>query len=326
MMSEVLITGANGFLGSHLTDLCISKGFVVHALVKPGTLLDNLSQHKGSDKLMIHECDLTNNELLGEIIKDSRSGLIFHFGAQPHVIPSWKDPADTINVNVIGTINVFEPLKKYEINARVIIACSSAEYGSTAKLNRPLRESDPLLPLHPYGVSKVAAELLARQYFINFGIEVINLRFFNQTGPRKVNDACSDFVRAVARIELGLDEPVIRVGNLNSFRDITGVKDSVKAIWLAASKGVPGETYNVCSGRKIHVRSVLNTALSFSSKKIKVVEGSPVKLRKTDEDVIIGDNSKITALGFKVSQSINEFLKDMFDYWIKYYSDGLHAS
>ena len=201
------------------------------------------------------------------------------------------------------------------------MACTSAEYGTTTDLvDRPLKETDPLLAVHPYGISKIAGELLARQYFLNFGIEIVNLRFFNQTGPRKYGDACADFIHKVAKIELNKDEPVIEVGNLDPYRDITGVKDSIQAMWLAAIKGRIGETYNVCSNMKTQIREILDFALSFSKKKIKVIENAPNKLRKTDEDVILGDNSKIKdELGFTITQSIEEILNDMFDYWIDYY-------
>jgi GDP-4-dehydro-6-deoxy-D-mannose reductase len=216
---------------------------------------------------------------------------------------------------------VFEPLKKHSIESRVIVACSSAEYGTTTeKINRPLKESDSLRAVHPYGISKIATELLARQYHLNFGIDLVNLRFFNQTGPRKVNDACSDFIRRIAQIELGLVEPVIEVGNLSPYRDITGIKDSLHAIWLSAQKGTSGETYNVCSNRKIQIRKVLEIALRFCSKKIEVKENVPKKMRKSDEDIILGDNSKLKKeLGFRITQSIDEILKDMFDYWIDFY-------
>ncbi|MHA1492289.1 MAG: GDP-mannose 4,6-dehydratase, partial [Promethearchaeota archaeon] len=152
-MENVLITGANGFLGSHLTDLCISKGHEVHALVRPNQSINNLAQYsKGkstfirekkleafneniqiptnNEKLTVLECDIKNRVLLEKIIKKVKPRFIFHFAAQPHVIPSWEDPVDTIETNVIGTINVFEIIKKYDIKTRVIVACSSAEYGT----------------------------------------------------------------------------------------------------------------------------------------------------------------------------------------------------
>ena len=342
-METIFISGARGFLGSHLTDFCINHSKEVYGIDLPDHPLQNLSHYtkeqilfSSEDKLkafgksiqiptsnknfVFLECDLMNNGLLEKIIQKIRPKFIFHFGAQPLVIPSWEDPVNTIKTNVIGTINIFEAIKKHKIKTRVVVACTSAEYGTTTSLNRPLKESDPLLAIHPYGISKIATELLARQYFINFGIEAIILRFFNQTGPRKRGDACADFISKIAKIELGLEEPVIEVGNLNTYRDFTGVKDSLEAIWLAATRGTSGETYNVCTGRKIQIRQILNICLTFSTRKIVVKENSSYKLRKTDEDIILGDNSKIKIeLGWDASIPIEETLKDMYDYWLDYY-------
>jgi len=344
-MEKILITGANGFIGSHLTDFCIMKGYEVYAFDIPNYPLRNLHHYTNgkinfseNDKLeflgesikipttnknlIFFECNLKNSQLIEKIFCKVKPKYIFHFGAQPFVIPSWEDPVNTIETNVIGTINIFEPIKKYNIKTRVIVACSSAEYGTTTELNSPLKETDPLLAVHPYGISKIATELLSRQYYLNFGIEIVNLRFFNQTGPRKKGDACADFISKTAKIELDLSEPIIEVGNLNPYRDFTDIKDAIQAVWLSAKKGKSGETYNICSSRKIQIRKILDIALKLSKKNIKVIENTPDKLRATDEEVILGDNSKITEdLGWKITRSIEETLGDMFDYWIDYYKN-----
>ncbi len=342
-MKNILITGSNGFLGSHIIDLCIKKDFKIYGLDRPSSSFRNLTRYTNGieffskkhrkkflgkkiqiasnrENLIFLECDIKNQLLLEKIIKEIKPKLLFHFGAQPYIIPSWEDPVNTIETNVIGTINVFEPIKKYNLKTRVILACSATEFGTTTKIGRPLKESDPLMAIHPYGISKIAAELLARQYYINFGIEVINLRFFNLTGIRRTNDASSDFIRKVTQIELSLKEPVIGVGNLNPYRDILDVTDATRAIWLTATKGTSGETYHICTNQKIQIRELLDITLSFSQKKIEVVKNAPHKLRKTDEDIIIGDNTKITSeLGWKPRKLIKETLKEMFDYWIDYY-------
>jgi len=342
-MDKILITGSNGFLGSHLIDKCIDENYIVYGLDRPSSSFRNLVKYTNGKEafskenrvnflgkriqiasnrknLIFLECDIKDNILLEKIIEKIKPKLLFHFGAQPYIIPSWEDPVNTIETNVIGTINVFEPIKKYNLKTRVILACTAAEFGTTTNINRPLKESDPLMAIHPYGISKIAAELLSRQYYINFGIETINLRFFNLTGTRRTNDASSDFVRKIAQIELGLKEPVIEVGNLNPFRDILDVIDAVRAIWLTATRGTPGETYHVCTKQKVQIKELLDIVLSFSEKKIKVVENTPHKLRKTDEDIIIGDNTKITSeLGWEPNKSIKETLRELFDYWIDYY-------
>ena len=342
-MEKILITGANGFIGSHLIDFCLNKGYQIYGLEKNSQTYNNLSHYTESkmkfsevDKLeflgeqikipsnntnlILVECNIKNGPLLEKIIINVKPNFIFHFAAQPYILPSWENPLDTIETNVLGTINVLEPIKKHNLKSRVILACSSTEYGSSVESNIPLKEDDPLLAIHPYGISKVAAELLTRQYYLNFGVEIVNLRFFNQTGIRRVNDAPSDFIRKVAQIELGLMKPVIEVGNLESYRDFTDIRDSVKAIWLAATTAKPGEVYNVCSNRKIQIREILNIALGFSQKKIRIVENFPQKLRKRDEDVIVGDYSKMKKdLGWQPTIPIEVTLKEMYDFWLDYY-------
>lgn len=342
-MKTILITGSNGFLGSHLIDWYLSKGHRVYGLDRPSASFRNLVHYTNgesdpqkfskkkfcNEKILIEtenknllflECDITNSILLEQIILEINPNFVFHFGAQPYILPSWEDPVNTIEINVIGTLNVFEPIKKHGIKARVIVACSATEFGTTANIGRPLKETDLLLALHPYGISKIAAELLSRQYYLNFGIESINLRFFNLTGIRRTNDAPSDFIRKIAQIELGLKEPSIEVGNLDPYRDFLDVSDAINAIWLAATNGSPGETYHVCSGKKIQIKDLLDSSLSLSSKTIKVKENVDTKLRSSDEDVIVGDHSKITdELSWNPIKPIQDTLKEMFDYWLKLY-------
>ena len=347
-MKKILITGSNGFIGSHLVDFCIKKGYKVFALNKPFSSFRNLIHYtnnrenfsdeekrdyleysikcpSNNNNLVLLECDLKNSTLMEKLIAKIKPEYLFHFGAQPYIIPSWEDPIDTIETNVIGTINVFEPIKKNKLNTRVIVACTAAEFGTTTRINRPLVETDPLMATNPYGISKIATELLSRQYYINFGIETINLRFFNLTGLRRINDAPSDFIRNVAKIELGLQKPTFKVGNLNPFRDFTDIKDAIQGIWLATTKGTSGETYHVCSNRKTQIRQILDIALTFSKKEIKVEENEPEKLRKTDEDILIGDNSKIkNELGFTITLTIEQTVREMFEYWIGYYKKAMN--
>lgn len=343
-MPSVLITGSNGFIGSHLIDYFLHKNFKVFGIDMPSSSFRNLEHYtngkirfddaektyfckekiqipNNNRELIFLECNIRNNELLEKIIRKINPKFIFHLAAQPYIKPSWEDPVGTIETNVNGTINIFESLKKHKIRSRVILACTSTEFGTTAsELKRPLKEDDPLKAIHPYGISKIAAELLARQFFINFGIESINVRFFNQTGTRRTNDASSDFIRQVARIELGLMEPKIEVGNLSPYRDFLGINNTVEALWLVANKGRPGETYHICSGRKIQIKKLLEICLSFSSKKIEIIENSADKMRETDENIIIGDNSKIIKeVGFTIKEPIEKTLEEMYEYWLNQY-------
>ena len=339
---KILITGSNGFLGSHLIDWVVQKNCEVYGLDRPNSSFQNLIHYtdgkikvensekrefcesrilikSNQKKLAFLECDVTNQTLLEEIIHAIKPDYIFHFGAQPYVIQSWKDPITTMEVNVIGTINIFEPIKRYNLKTRVIVACSATEFGSSANIGRPLREDDPLLAVHPYGISKIATELLSRQYYLNFNIETVNLRFFNLTGLRRKNDAPSDFIDSVVQIQLGLKESPLKVGNLESYRDFLDVQDAVQAIWLSAIRGSPGETYHVCSNKKTRIGEILDWILALSSKQITVVQDES-KIRQTDEDIIIGDNSKITSeLGWTPKKALRDTIKEMYEEKINYY-------
>lgn len=342
-MDNILITGSNGFLGSHLIDFLVDKNFNIFGLDRPSSSFRNLLQYvdgiesypkkkkhiflgervkieTNRKSLSFLECDLKNASLIEKVILELNPKYIFHFGAQPYIIPSWEDPVNTIETNVIGTITIFESIKRHETKSRVVLACTAAEFGTTASIGRPLKETDALMALHPYGISKIAAELLSRQYYINFGIETINLRFFNLTGTRRTNDAPSDFIRKIAQIEIGLKKPLLEVGNLHPFRDLLDVEDAINAIWLASTEGRSGETYHICSGNKIQIKELLDISLSFSKKEIKVIENAPHILRKSDEDIVIGDNSKIQSeLGWRPKIPIHKTLQKMFNYWMEFY-------
>ncbi|GAB4316758.1 MAG: GDP-mannose 4,6-dehydratase [Promethearchaeota archaeon] len=315
---KALVTGAGGFIGSHLVDFCLSKGMQVVASLRPQKERRNLRHllKTPPPNLEIWEVDIRDRESVEHLVGENEPDLIFHMAAQSLVIPSWEDPAYTMETNVLGTVYLFEAVKRLEKKCTVVVACSSAEYGVSYEHEWPLKESNPLRPVHPYGISKVAQEYLAKQYTTNFGVDTRIIRYFNQTGPRKVNDACSDFARRIGMIEAGVAEPTIRVGNLDTYRDITGIRDTLGATWAVYERGKPGETYNVCSGKPTLIREVLETLLSFSTKQVVVEEKTPEKLRLTDEPVIVGDDTRLRKeLGYEHQQPLEEVLRDMFDYW-----------
>jgi nucleoside-diphosphate-sugar epimerase len=321
-MNFAWVTGAGGFIGSHMVDYLITKGWTVIASILPGKNKKNLTHliDANLNRFILLEIDMKDQKMIDELLSKYNFNVIFHYAAQSTVKPSWEDPKYTIEVNIIGTINIFESLKKYNKKTKVVLACSSAEYGTQSEDELPLKETNHLRAIHPYGISKIGQELLARQYWINFKIPSVNMRFFNQTGPRKDNDACSEFGRKVAKIASRKSPPFIEVGNLETYRDITGIKDTINASWLMYEKGIPGETYNVCSAKPTKIRDVLNYLISLSEKEIEIRENTPDLLRHTDEPIILGDNTKIKQeLGFSISQDINSLLTDIFNYWMKYY-------
>jgi GDP-4-dehydro-6-deoxy-D-mannose reductase len=198
----------------------------------------------------------------------------------------------------------------------VQIACSSEQYGLVHPEEAPIKETNPLRPLSPYAVSKVAQDYLGYQYFQSYGLKAVRTRGFNHTGPRRGHVfVTSNFCSQVAAIEAGLQEPVIRVGNLEAIRDFTDVRDMVRAYWLAVTKAKPGEVYNIATGTGIHIREMLDLVLSYSKVEVKI-ETDPERLRPSDVEILIGDASKFKAdTGWEPRIPFEQTVQDLLNYW-----------
>ena len=196
------------------------------------------------------------------------------------------------------------------------IACSSEEYGMVFPNEVPIRETNPLRPLSPYAVSKVAMDYLGYQYFESYKLRIVRTRGFNHTGPRRGETfAESTFAKQIALIEKGKQEPIIFVGNLEAERDYTDVRDMVRAYTLAVEKCDPGEVYNICTGKAFQMKAVLDMLLSFSNVKVQIKQ-DPARMRPSDVPILIGDNSKFVAkTGWKPEIPFEKTLKDLLDYW-----------
>ncbi len=320
---KAIVTGSGGFIGSHMVDFLLAKDYEVIGTILPGKKRRNLIHlfDPPHPRFTLVEVDMRDRASVEKVITAERPDELYHFAAQSLVQPSWADPAYTFDTNILGTTYIFETIKELGLDCKVFLACSSAEYGITYEEERPLKETNNLRPVHPYGISKMAKEYLGKQYMLNFQIDARIARFFNQTGPRKVNDASSDFARIIGKIEAGKQEPEMRVGNLETYRDITGIKDSLRGVWAIMQNGKPGETYNICSSKPTKIRDLLHTLLGFSTKQITVREESPEKMRITDEPIILGDNTKIrTECGWEPQENFETVLREMFEFWVNYYS------
>jgi GDP-4-dehydro-6-deoxy-D-mannose reductase len=197
----------------------------------------------------------------------------------------------------------------------IVSACSSAEYGNVPPSAIPVKEEQPLKPLHPYGISKVCLDLLAREYFLDYGIPTVNIRLFNTTGPGKTSDAPSDFVRQLVRIKKGTQRPIIEVGNLKPRRAFLDVADTVRGFYLAAMKGKRGESYNLCATRTYRIEELLHTAIRLAGVKTEI---RPVArlMRPSDEKIIFGNTQKIRKdTGWKPINTVEQTLQSMLDYW-----------
>jgi len=314
-MRRVLVTGVTGFAGSHLVDYMVERGDAeIWGIQRWRSRTENIEHLRGSMKLV--ECDLRDAESTRDTIEQIKPDWIFHLAAQSFVPTSWKAPTESLTTNVLGQLHLFEACRRLGLKPRIQVACSSEEYGMVHEDELPIRETNPLRPLSPYAVSKVAQDMLAYQYFMSYQTDVVITRGFNHEGPRRGPVfVASDFAKQIADIERGLKTPVIHVGNLEARRDFTDVRDMVRAYWLALEKCQGGEIYNICSGKAWRIKDVLDLLLGMTRVKIEVRE-DPARLRPSDVPVLLGDHSKFTdRTGWKPSIPFEQTLSDMLEFW-----------
>ncbi len=313
---RALITGITGFAGSHLAEYLLTEQpqVEVYGTYRWRSPMENLEQVR--DQIELVETDLRDSTSVHASLAKVRPEVIFHLAAQSFVPTSWTGPSETMTTNVIGQIHIFEALRELELDSVVQIACSSEEYGLVKPDEVPIKETNPLRPLSPYAVSKVAQDFLGYQYHQSYGTKAIRTRGFNHTGPRRGEVfVTSNFAKQIAEIEAGRRDPVIRVGNLEAIRDFTDVRDMVRGYWLATQKAEPGEVYNLCSGIEITIHELLDRLLAMSSVDVQV-EVDPERLRPSDVEVLLGDYSKFhRATGWKPEIPFEKTLKDTLDYW-----------
>lgn len=312
---RILITGITGFVGSHLADFLLTKEDVeVYGIKRWRSRTENIEHLKG--KIILKECDLRDGSSVRRVINEIRPQRIFHLAGQSFVPTSWRAPEETISTNIMAELNIFEAVRQADINPWIQIAGSSEEYGMVYENELPVKETNPLRPLSPYAVSKVAQDLLGYQYFMSYELNIVRTRGFNHTGPRRPPVfVCSDFARQIVEIEKDLCDPTIYVGSLETKRDFTDVRDIVRGYWLALEKGIPGEVYNICSGKSYKIREILDMLLGMTSNHIKVKKDS-ARMRPSDVPVLVGDSTKFRKqTGWKPEIPFEKTLKDIMEYW-----------
>jgi len=314
-MRRVLVTGVTGFAGSHLVDYMLTRNDCeIFGIQRWRSPMENVTHFM--DKITLVECDLRDASSTRDTLERIRPDWIFHLAAQSFVPTSWSAPTESLTTNVLGELNIFEAVRRLGLACRIQIACSSEEYGMVQADELPIRETNPLRPLSPYAVSKVAQDLLAYQYWMSWKVDSVRTRGFNHEGPRRGPVfVASDFAKQIADIEKGLKPPVLHVGNLEAKRDFTDVRDMVRAYWLALEKCEPGEVYNLCSGKAYSIREVLDLLLGMTKGKIEVRQDR-MRLRPSDVPVLLGDHSKFTrATGWEPVIPFEQTLRDMLDFW-----------
>lgn len=311
---KALITGITGFVGSHLSDLLLSEGLEVFGIVRSNSKMDNIAHIKNRLKLM--QGDIREIQSIKKIVDDVEPDYIFHLAANVFIPASWNAPSETIETNVNGTINLLEAIRKSKSSTKIHIAGSSEEYGLVYADELPVKETNPLRPLSPYGVSKAAESLVGWQYFKSYGLNIVRTRAFSHTGPRMgVDYATSNFAKQIVEIERGITPPVIHVGNLNAKRDYLDVRDIVKAYWVAVNKCRYGSIYNVCSKKSRTMKSVLDTQLSIAKKEINVIVDES-RLRPAEVESLVGDCSAFKKeTGWVPEIPFEDSMKDLLDYW-----------
>jgi GDP-4-dehydro-6-deoxy-D-mannose reductase len=302
-----LVTGATGFAGSHLIDHLLETESQVAAwghvrTAQPHLLTDSRTEW--------HSIDVLDRQSVARALADLQPSVIYHCAGIAHVGESWSKPLRALSVNVLGTHHVLEGVRAAGLRCPVLIVGSALVYRPSTKC---LREDDPIGPSDPYGVSKLAQEMLGAH---TTAAPVFIVRPFNHAGPRQAsNYVTSSFAKQVAEIEAGLHEPVLRVGNLDSQRDITDVRDTVRAYRLVVAQGAPGRPYNVCSGRAYRIRDILDTVIARSRIPIRI-ELDPERLRPSDNPIIVGDRTRIgLEAGWEPEIPIEQTLDDLLEYW-----------
>lgn len=315
---KAYVTGAGGMVGSHLVELLKKKGYeVAGSYYRPTVDLSDID----SEGIHLFELDLRNHDEVMKWINDYLPDEIYHLAAQSYPVVSWKDPYYTMDVNVNGTVAVFEAVKAARIahpgyDPKIVVISSSAIYGEALlsyDVNHLPDETCDLKPLHPYGVSKVAEDLLCFQYFKNFGIKAVRVRLFNCTGPRKRGDITADFTHRAVQLEREGDNHLV-VGNLSALRAILDVRDLCEGLIILAKKGEAGEPYNICSSHIFRMDHVVECIEKAMGMKFELVTDKSL-LRPADERLYAGNCDKIKKLGWVEKYQYQDTVNDMIAYW-----------
>ena len=330
-METVLITGCAGFIGGYMVHKYAEAGnvnvigtYAINKFSKPN--LDVKKYNKRYNNCHLYQCDIRQRPEMRKIIREHMPSIIYHLAGQSKPLVSIDAPIETFDTNVIGTINLFEIIRGIretcDYDPMVVVACSAAEYGEVMNILTSFHniyacgvpESIPLKPLHPYGVSKAAQDMLSYYYFKQYGIRCIRARICNTTGPGKTGDVVSDLMSRVIQIKHGeIDK--LHVGNLKSKRAILDVHDTIDAFELLAHKGVAGEAYNVCSKEAYSVKQLINIIEDITSQKYNI-EIDPELVRKNDEYVVRCDSTKLEVdTGWNPQTPLWLTLKKMYDFW-----------
>jgi GDP-4-dehydro-6-deoxy-D-mannose reductase len=301
-----LVTGATGFAGGHLVEALIETAPAIAAWSNPRGV-PIATQHPA---LHWQTVDLLDPDAVTAAIALARPSVIYHCAGSADVGGSWADPVRPLQTNALGTHHLLEALRVNGVSCPVLVTGSATVYRPSAN---PIDEESELGPTSPYAFSKLAQEMVASRAT---WCPVFLARSFNHAGPRQSRAyVTSSFAQQIAEIEAGLAEPVLTVGNLEARRDITDVRDTVRAYQMLVGAGRPQRPYNICTGHAYRIGDLLETFLGLARTRI-TVSVDPARLRPSDNPVVVGDPSRTaTETGWRASVPIEHTLKDLLDYW-----------
>ena len=317
MPTQVLITGVTGFVGSHLAEYCLEKGCLVFGTGRRRSPLTNIKAVIRDKRFKLMEMELEDARSISSAIRTSRPDLVFHLAAQSFVPTSFESPHYTFQVNILGTLALLEGLRQWsgDSTPKIQIAGTSEEYGLVREEECPILETQPLRPLSPYGVSKVACDLLGTQYARSYGMHIVVTRAFNHEGARRgMEFVTSNFAhQAVLLAEGKISE--LKVGNLDAVRDYNHVKDIVHGYWLALEKGEPGEVYNICGGKATRIGEIITILERIVERKLPY-SVDPQRLRPSDVPLLVGNSTKFRKqTGWEPKLTFEDAMRDLVDHW-----------
>ncbi len=310
---NILITGINGFVAGHLAErLARNPAYTIwgiarsHALTLPALV----------GRVNLVSLDLRDDVRLRDVLADGKPDAILHLAAQASVAKSFGDALNTMHDNILPSVALMQYSAELKLDPLIVFAGSNEIFGTVPTDHMPISESEPLQPVTPYGVSKAAVDMAAYQFHVSHKLRTIRLRLFSHIGPRQSDAyAVSAFAAQIAKIEAGMQEPILKVGNLSARRDITDVRDVAAAYEALLTRGVAGAAYNVGSGRSYEIRALLDQLVALSSVPI-TVEVDPARLRPVDVPDVVCDNRALTtATGWQPTTPLSTTLRDMLDYW-----------
>ena len=322
-LKTAFITGLTGMVGSHLADYLLENtDWEIYGLLRWNDKLDNIDHLvqniNNKERVYLEYGDINDYASMLNVLDKIKPDYVFHLAAQSYPKTSFESPLETLETNILGTAKLLDAIRRLKLDPVIHVCASSEVFGRVPKEFLPIHEDVTFHPASPYAISKVGTDLVGRFYAEAYGMTVMTTRMFTHTGPRRGDVfAESTFAKQIAMIEAGLQEPVIKVGNLDSLRTWSDVRDAVRAYhMLVTINPTSGEYYNIGGTHTCSVREMLEYLVSLSTVRDIKVEIDPERLRPIDADLQVPDTTKFSNhTGWKPEISFEKTMKDLLQYW-----------